>query len=89
MKTCADGKINRTENLKFVWGRIENIVGKGVNASLPAFSPFPTMFSKFFFIKVVKSRDCVLKAFDSQSRLLTTVRKNLFENIVGKGEKCW
>ena len=28
---------------------------------LPAFPPFPTMFSKGFFPKVVKSRDCVVK----------------------------
>ena len=28
---------------------------------LPAFSPFPTMFSNGFFFKVVKSRDCVVK----------------------------
>ena len=26
-----------------------------------AFSPFPTMFSKDFFLKVVKSWDCVVK----------------------------
>ena len=38
---------------------IENIVGR--KCWLPAFSPFPTMFSKGFFIRVVKSRDCVLK----------------------------
>ena len=37
-------------------GWMENIVGKG-KKDLPAFSPFPTMFSKGFFFRVVKSRD--------------------------------
>ena len=30
----------------------ENIVGKGENAGLPAFSPFPKMFSEAFFCRV-------------------------------------
>ena len=30
---------------------------------LPAFSPFPTMFSKGYILRVVKSRDCVVKSF--------------------------
>ena len=37
--------------------RLENIVGKGENAGYQHFSPFPTMFSKGFFLKVFKSRD--------------------------------
>ena len=48
--------------LNFLGGRVVNIVGKGENAGLPAFSPFPTMFSKGFFLHVVKSRDCVVKS---------------------------
>ena len=35
---------------------VENIVGKKRKCWLPAFSPYSTMFSKGFFIKVVKSR---------------------------------
>ena len=30
---------------------------------LPAFSPFPTMFSIGFFFKVVKNRDCLVKVY--------------------------
>ena len=48
---------------------MEKIVGKGENAGyqhrkcwLPAFSPFPTIFSKGLFCRVVKSRDCVVKS---------------------------
>ena len=33
LKAFANNKINVTEKLKFVLGRIENIVGKGVNAT--------------------------------------------------------
>ena len=54
LKAFADDKSKVTQNLKFVLGRVENIV-------LPAFSPFPTMFSKGFFFRVVKCRDCVVK----------------------------
>ena len=32
----------------FLFDRVENTVGKGENAGLPAFSPFPTVFSKAF-----------------------------------------
>ena len=28
---------------------------------LPTFSPFPTVFSKGFYFKVIKGRDCVVK----------------------------
>ena len=73
-----------TQNLEFVLGKVENILGKGENAGdqhfllfpkffqkplfseslkvkivwLPAFSPFPKMFSKASFLRVVKSQDC-------------------------------
>ena len=32
-----------------------------IQSRLPAFSPFPTMFSKAFFPRVVKSQDCVVR----------------------------
>ena len=65
LKEFADIKITVTEKLKFVLGRLENIVGKGENAGYSLFSPFPTMFSKVFFSKVIKSWDCVLKSLSS------------------------
>ena len=60
MKDSAD-KINVTQYLNFGFGRVENIVGKGENFWYPAFSAFPTMFSKAFSFRVVKSWDCVVK----------------------------
>ena len=41
LKAFADDKINVTEELKFVLGRVENIVGKGENFLL-----FPQWFQK-------------------------------------------
>ena len=46
MKEFADGKIDVTPKLKFVFGRVENIIGKRRKCWLPAFSPIPTMFQK-------------------------------------------
>ena len=44
-----------------VFCKVENTVEKAENAGLPAFSPFPTMFSKGFLLRVVKSQDCGVK----------------------------
>ena len=38
LKAFADDKINVTERVKFVLGRIKNIVGKGENAGYQHFS---------------------------------------------------
>ena len=42
--------------------RAENIVEKRRKCWLPAFSSFPTMFSKALCFKVAKSLDCVVKS---------------------------
>ena len=54
LKRFADNKINVIQKQKFVLERVEKIVGKGEKCWLPAFSPFPIMFSKGFFFKVIK-----------------------------------
>ena len=61
LKAFAEYKINVIEKQKSFWELVENIVGKEENAGLPAFSSFPTMFSKSFFLRVVRSWDCVVK----------------------------
>ena len=63
LKELADNKINVTEKLKFVMGMSRKPWGKRRKCWLPAFSPFPTMFSKGFFPRVVKSRNCVVKGY--------------------------
>ena len=54
---------------------------------LPAISHFPTMFSKGFFHRVVKSPDFVaeLSLYQPNNPDLTTLYMKPFENIVGKG----
>ena len=58
--------------MKFDSKLVENIVRKGNGRKhcgkrrkywSPAFSPFPTMFSKVFFLRAVKSPDCVIKMY--------------------------
>ena len=41
LKALADDKINVTEKLKFVFGRVENIMRKGENAGYQHFLLFP------------------------------------------------
>ena len=64
LKAFADHKIHckcdsKTE-ICFEKGRKH--CGKRRKCWLPAFSPFPTMFSKDYFLWVGKSRDCVVKS---------------------------
>ena len=46
LKAFANDKINKTENVKFVIGRIANIVGKGENCGYQHFLHFPECFHK-------------------------------------------
>ena len=62
LKAVADDKSNVAAKLKFVLGRVENIVGKGENAGYQHFLLFPQCFQKASLLGVVKSRDCVVKS---------------------------
>ena len=46
LKAFSDDKINLAEKLKFVMGRVQNIVGKGENAGYQHFLLFPQCFLK-------------------------------------------
>ena len=46
LKAYADDKINVTEKLKFVMGKVENFVGKGENAGYQHFLLFLQCFQK-------------------------------------------
>ena len=46
LKAFADDKINVTEKLKFVLGKVENVVGKGENAGYQHFLLYPQCFQK-------------------------------------------
>ena len=69
LKSLPGDKINVNGKLKFVLRRTENIVGKGENAGHRHFL-WPTMFSKGFFFKVVKSRNCVVKSLKVALQIL-------------------
>ena len=57
-KAFADDKLNIAKMTISPLDRVENSVGKGENAG----SSLPTVFSKAFFLRVVTSRDCVVKS---------------------------
>ena len=46
LKAFVDGKMSMTLKLKFVLGRVENIVGEGENAGYQHFLLFPQCFQK-------------------------------------------
>ena len=54
LKALADEKMNVTEKLNFVLGRVENIVGKGENAGYQHFLLFPQCFQKAYFLRLFK-----------------------------------
>ena len=54
LKAFADDKINVTEKLKFVLGRVENFVGKGENAGYQHFLLFLQCFQKVSFTGSLK-----------------------------------
>ena len=60
-KAFADDKIILTQKLKFVLGKVKNIVGKGENAGYQHFLLFPQCFQKAFFPRGVKSWYCMVK----------------------------
>ena len=50
LTALADNKINVTEKLKFVLGRVEKIEGKGEDAGYQRFLHFPQCFQKASFV---------------------------------------
>ena len=57
LKAFANDKSNVNQNLKFVLGRVENIVGKKENAGYQHFLLLPSV----FFLSVIESRDFVVQ----------------------------
>ena len=57
----AVDKINVTEKMIFIQGRMVNIVGKGENAGYQHFLLFPQCFQKLSFTGAIKSQYCVVK----------------------------
>ena len=54
LKAFEDDKLNVTQNIKIMFHRIQNIVGKEENASYQHFLLFPQFFQKVFFFSASK-----------------------------------
>ena len=54
LKAFADNKIDVTEKLKSVLGRVENVVGKGENVGYQHFLLFQQCFSKVSYTGLLK-----------------------------------
>ena len=54
LKASAEDKLNLAEKLKFVLGRVENIVGMGENAGYQHFLLFPQCFQKVSILGLLK-----------------------------------
>ena len=50
LKAFVDDILNGTQDFKFVFERVEKIVGKGENADYQHFLLFPAMFSNVLFL---------------------------------------
>ena len=60
LKAFAEDNINVNKKIRFNLGGVEKSCEKKSKCWLSAISPFPTVSSTGFFIKVEKSRDCVV-----------------------------
>ena len=56
LKTFADDNKNWTKQSSFVFGKVENIVGKGENAAHQHFLPFPQYFQEHSYSVSLKVR---------------------------------
>ena len=54
LKAYADDKLNVTKKFKFLFGRVQNIVGKGENASYQHLLLFTQCFQQPFFSRSFK-----------------------------------
>ena len=61
-KAFAEDKLDVAKMTISLSDRVENTVEKRRKCWLSAFSSFPTVFSKAFFCRVVKSQDHVVKS---------------------------
>ena len=60
LKAFAEDNLKVIQMAKFLLVKVKKHCGERRKCRLPAFSSFPTMFSKVPFFKVVKSRDYVV-----------------------------
>ena len=61
LKVFADDNSKVGQMREFVFDRVERHCGKTRQSCLPAFSTFPTIFSKWFQPRIFQSQDCLVK----------------------------
>ena len=61
LRAFADDKLNVAKMTISLSDRVGKPVGKGESADYQQFLLFPQCFSKAFFFRAIKSRDCVVK----------------------------
>ena len=66
VKAFTDDKVSIANLMIPVCDWVGKHFGKRRKCWLPAFSPFPAMFSKAFFTRVMKTRDCFAKSYVCQ-----------------------
>ena len=59
LKVFPDDNLNVVQRMKFVFDRVENILGRRENVGFQHLLLFPHCFPKGFFLNVVKTRDCL------------------------------
>ena len=75
MKAFADDKLNVTRNVKVVFHRIENIVGKEENAGYQHFLLFPRCFQKAFLPPVLQKSSLCGKGLSFVKYFLFLIQK--------------
>ena len=76
LDTFADVKLDVAEMMTSPLDRVENTVERGENVGYQHFLLLPTVFSKAFFFRVVKSLECVVKSFKPKFRLIILKTKD-------------
>ena len=61
MKAFTNDKSSVAKTKISAFHVVENIVGKGENGGYQHFFPLPAMSLQNFFLRLIKTRDCVLK----------------------------
>ena len=74
--------------MKFVLGRVENIVGKGENAGYQRFLLFHNVL-KGFLSRVIKSPDCVVKGYSEFSPGLYGIAPRYALKILTRATTPW
>ena len=83
LKAFADDKLNVTQNIKGVFHRIENIVGKEENAGYQHFLLFPQCFQRAFSSRASK----VVIVWERIKETTLALAKGYFMNLCGELHK--